>query len=248
MLNKLRVFTHNLSISSIVSKIKVATSLCILCDTPPKEFPLLCNYCLEDLPQFNYSLVEGNLLNWPSVNKILPNHTFDHLFSVAPHSWPYSNWVGQLKYQGRFDLANLLGSLLYKHWSKALDYNNIPKPDLLISVPLHTKKWRKRGFNQAHLIANKFSKLSEVTYKQHAIQRISNTESQVGQTGASRRKNMKNAFQLSNQVAWPEHVMIIDDVITTGSTVSEISTLLKTQGVKTVSVLTITISLPDKLD
>jgi len=236
-------------IQTLIKRVKIASSTCNLCGTAPQRYALLCNYCLNDIPKFNYHLCNNDLLNWPAIHKILPKHQFDHLFSLSPHEWPYSHWVGLLKYHGRFDLAPLLGELLFDGWKSVNTYQPEHQQSFVISVPLHIKKWQNRGYNQAHLIAKNFAKHisihHSVKYIDNAVQRIVNTDSQVGKTGASRRKNLKGAFQLNPTIEWPEHVIIIDDVITTGTTVNELTSLLKKQGVETVTVLTITISLPN---
>jgi ComF family protein len=236
----------NSRIKPVIQQAKVAISSCNLCGNDTKSYPLLCEYCLDDLPKFNYQLVDNNLLNWPAINKGLPNHRFDHLYALSPHEWPYTQWISLLKYQGRFDLASLLGNLLYDRWTEdGIRYGEKrPESTVVVSVPLHPKKWQERGYNQAHLIAKHFAAHHHVTYSHNTVVRMKETDSQVGQTGAQRRKNIRGAFELNPNVELPEHVIIIDDVITTGTTVSEIATLLKTSGVEKVTVLTITIALP----
>lgn len=243
--NKLLNALKRIPTQTLIYQGKVVLSTCCLCGTPPQRYPLLCDYCLNDLPQFNYPLVENDLLNWPAVNKILPQHTFDHLFALSPHCWPCSHWVSLLKYHGRFDLADLLGQLLFDQWNDSIATVNGSAPTLIVSVPLHIKKWQFRGYNQAHLIAKHFAKTSNIEYAQNAVSRLINTDSQVGKTGANRRKNMKNAFELNSNITWPKHVLIIDDVVTTGTTFNELSSLLKHHGVEKVTVLSITIALPN---
>lgn len=250
----------SLHFTRLIHQAKLATSSCNLCGSAPKTYPLLCDYCVADLPTFNYALIENNLLNWPAIHKALPNHTFDQLYALSPHEWPFSQWISLLKYKGRFDLANLLGKLLYDQWLKSNCQQNMYLHNkntqsislnthssiLVVSVPLHIKKWQGRGYNQAHLIAKNFVLNTSISYAHNAIFRTKNTDTQVGQTGSNRRKNMNGAFELNPDIIWPEHVIIIDDVVTTGTTVNEISSLLKKHGVQTVTVLSVTIALPKK--
>ena len=237
-------------IKRIIHTSKLALSSCDLCGNTCQDHPLLCDYCSADLPKFNYQLISADLLNWPAINKIIPKQSFDHLHSLAPHTWPYTQWITSLKYNGRFELANLLGKLLCDSWNKSTNdftalYNG-EAPELVLSVPLYVTKWQYRGYNQAHLIAKKFAKYSGIKYQHNAISRILETDSQVGQTGSQRRNNMKNAFHINaTSSSFPQHVILIDDVVTTGTTVNEISYLLKKHGVKTVTILSITISLPE---
>ena len=119
--------------------------------------------------------------------------------------------------------------------------------DLVLSVPLHVKKWQIRGYNQAHLIAKYFARELGLVYDPHLVIRIKNNKSQMGKKGKERRKNLVNAFALQKELATNiKHVLIIDDVVTTGSTVSEIGKLLKTAGVETVTLVTVCLTLPKK--
>ncbi len=239
-INTLKRFIHR---SSLI------LSSCDLCGNKCQEYPLICQFCLQDLPTFNYPIISSDLLNWPAINKLIPKQAFDHLYSLSPHTWPYSQWIGSLKYNGRFELAGLLARLLNDSWQtniKSINkLNDQPKPELVLAVPLYLTKWQFRGYNQAHLIAKKFAKYSGIKYKNNVISRILETEAQVGKTGTKRRKNIKNAFAINTQIMeLPKHVILIDDVVTTGTTVNEISTLLKRNGVEIVSVMSVTIALP----
>lgn len=240
------------SFKQFIYKSSLAFSSCDLCGNKCQEHLLLCDHCLHDLPKFNYKLISADLLNWPAVNQLISTRSFDHLHCLSPHEWPFDKWIGSLKYHGRFELAGLLARLLSDSWQKNVNNLNIneeqPKPELVIAVPLHIKKWQIRGYNQAHLIAKKFAKYSDIPYKSNVISRIFATDSQVGKSGAQRRKNIKNAFELINHsINLPKHVILIDDVVTTGTTVNEVANLLKQHGVEKVTVLSITISLPNSI-
>jgi len=216
----------------------------ILLDTSLSQ-TLLCQHCVDDLPYFNQALIAGNLLCWPAINRALPNIHFDQLFSLAPYSYPLDHWLVQLKYLGRFEVADLLSMLLCVQWQAMTKTQEIASVDLVLSVPLHIKKWRTRGYNQAHLIAKPFAKKLAYPYDEKLLVRCKNNNSQMGKTGSQRRKNLANAFSLRNKVASHiKHVLLIDDVVTTGTTASEISKLLKEAGVETVTLVTVCLSLP----
>ena len=222
---------------------------------------LLCCDCVNTLPLFNLKKVQGDLLNWPAINRALPHIYFDHLVCLAPYQYPFNQWITQFKYQGRFELAALFADLLYQHLcthfyndAQSMDRLSYPlacsssyslAPDVILSVPLHCKKWQHRGYNQAHLLAKYFSQKINITYDKNGLLRQKHTSSQVGKTGAIRRKNLLNAFQIIlNKTKIPAHVLLLDDVVTTGATASEISRCLKLLGVKKVTVLAICLSLP----
>ena len=120
---------------------------------------------------------------------------------------------------------SLFASLLAEKWQESHSKYSV---DLILSVPLHISKWQLRGYNQAHLIAKPLSELLQLPYQSSALARIKKNISQVGQTGKQRRNNLANAFILHQPLTEDvKHVLLIDDVLTTGSTASEISKLLK---------------------
>jgi ComF family protein len=212
---------------------------------------MLCDFCFTDLPLFDLEMVKGNLLLWPAISSLLPKRKFTHLICVAPYHWPIDLWVRQLKYQGRFELIPLLSSLLLQQWQNSLKQqmtNNkcfIP-PTLLLTVPINIKKWQKRGFNQTKLLAKKFAAQANIKYLPKALERINEHTDQAGKTGVIRRKNLRGAFTLSPDLisVLPEQVLLLDDVVTTGSTCNEICRILKQHGVKEITILSLCLSLP----
>lgn len=212
---------------------------------PTLKQSLVCHNCINDLPYFDQELISANLLNWPAVSKALPGIYFDQLFALAPYIYPFEHWLAQLKYSGRFEVAGLLSVLLSTQWQTTQMHKaNI---DLVLSVPLHIKKWQLRGYNQAHLIAESFAQELAIPYDENLLVRSKNNESQMGKTGAQRRKNLLNNFVLHHKLPSNiKHVMLVDDVVTTGTTASEISKLLKRAGVETVTLVTVCLTLPTK--
>lgn len=207
---------------------------------------LVCQSCVNDLPYFNQSLISGNLLSWPAVHRALPNIHFEHLFALSPYIYPFNKWLAQIKYLGRFELANLFSTLLYAQWQASLINQVITPIDIVLSVPLHIKKWQVRGYNQAHLIAKSFADELSLPYDENLVIRVKNNDSQMGKTGSQRRKNLANAFALQGKLAsHVKHVLLVDDVVTTGTTASEISKLLKQAGVETVTLVTVCLALPN---
>ena len=229
-------------IQAYYHRILLTFSQCDLCGNTPQQQTLICSACLADLPLFKQKAIHGDLLNWPAVNKSLPHTHFDHLFCLSPYIAPFNHWLSQFKYQGRFEIASLFTVLLANKWQETHPTSSV---DLVLSVPLHISKWQQRGYNQAHLIAKSFSQRLQLPYQGDALIRIKKNTSQVGQTGLQRRNNLSNAFALRNPLPKEiKHVMLIDDVLTTGSTASEISKLLKLKGVDKVTVATVCLTLP----
>lgn len=237
-------------IQTLYNKLLLSLGQCDLCGNNlnncilPQQ-TLVCSSCFADLPLFKQAIVQGDLLNWPSINKALPNINFDHLVSLSPYLPPFTQWLPQLKYQGRFELASLLSTLLAQLFTQE-SFEKYALPfDLMLSVPLHPRKWQIRGFNQAHLLAKPLAHHLQIPYDRTALARVKNNNSQVGQSGKQRRNNLVDAFMLVKALPRnTKHVLLVDDVLTTGSTTNEISKILKRAGARTVTVATICLSLP----
>jgi ComF family protein len=207
---------------------------------------LLCQCCINDLPFFNQKLISGNLLSWPAIHRALPRIHFDQLFALSPYIYPFNKWLGQIKYLGRFELAHLFSALLCAQWQAMAMDKTLPPIGLVLSVPLHVKKWQFRGYNQAHLIAKSFAGQLSLPYDANLVIRVKNNDSQMGKTGNQRRRSLANTFALQTKVEPNiKHVLIVDDVVTTGTTASEISKLLKQAGVETVTLVTVCLTLPN---
>ena len=202
---------------------------------------LVCAYCLKNLPLFQQSIIYSDLLMWPAIHRGLPNIVFDHLFSLSPYLPPFTHWLAQLKYQGKFEIARFFAEMLSDRWHKSYKGST---PDLMLSVPLHLSKWQKRGYNQAHLIAKDFAVKTQIKYLPNAIERIKDNASQMGRTGSQRRKNLKRTFKINSDFTGVKHILLLDDVVTTGTTASEISRLLKGVGVEKVTLVTVCLTLP----
>lgn len=248
-INSVNFLTVKQKLIVAVNKFRLLISCCTLCNNTCQQHPLLCQFCQEDLPYFKQELVGFDLLLWPAINQVLPKTTFDHLLCLGPYQWPFSLWINQLKYQGRTELSGLLAYLLNQHWSRYLAEENhraITKNTLVLSVPLHINKWQSRGFNQAHLIAKRFARKFNYYYQPELLIRQKVTESQVGKSGTQRRKNLAQAFIINptyEDIA-AKHVVLIDDVVTTGTTANEICKLLKKRGVQKITLLSICLALP----
>lgn len=136
----------------------------------------------------------------------------------------------KLKFGGHTKNARLLGLLLAEHLKQTAQL-----PELIIPVPLHKLRYRERGFNQALEIARTVAKELNIPLDITSCQRTHDTPHQIGLTAIQRRKNLEKAFTLIKPIK-TQHVAILDDVMTTGSTVHEIASLLKKAGVERVDV------------
>tara|TARA_Y100001956_G_scaffold82383_1_gene103061 strand:+ start:3082 stop:3627 length:546 start_codon:yes stop_codon:yes gene_type:complete len=151
------------------------------------------------------------------------------LFCVGDYQAPLSDYVHKLKYERQFWQAEKLAELFTSRVSS-------PAP-VITSVPLHWRRHWLRGFNQSELLAIAMAKQLGSSY-QPLFKRVRATEPQQGKNRQQRMANLHRVFALRNQVN-AQHVAIVDDVLTTGSTVHHLCKLLLDAGVKSVDIYTI---------
>lgn len=142
---------------------------------------------------------------------------------------PADRLILDLKFRGRLPAARLLGTLLAEAVADA------EPPEALLPVPLHPARLRERGFNQALELARPLARRLDRPLPIDAVRRIRATPPQTGVDRHGRRRNIRNAFALRRPLPW-RHVAIVDDVMTTGSTVAELAGLLRRNGVERVQV------------
>jgi ComF family protein len=191
---------------------------CCLCGFPGASLDLdLCGVCRADLP-------------WSSQD------SHGH-FCALRYEHPVDDLIRRLKYQGVVVNARVLGVLL----AQSVRERGAPLPKLLVPVPLHMSRLRERGFNQATALARYAGRMLEIPYCARAVRRVRDTPSQTSLAAAQRRRNVRGAFAVNGagglrRLLAAEHVAIVDDVVTTGSTVDEIRGLLLAAGVRRVEV------------
>ena len=116
--------------------------------------------------------------------------------------------------------------------------------DLLIPVPLGKKRIKERGYNQIALVAQPLAYQLEIRYEPGALWKTRETRSQVGLTVSQRSENVQDAYQADSKVVNDKSILIMDDVATTGSTISACTAALRSAGAREVYVLTIARALP----
>ncbi len=139
--------------------------------------------------------------------------------------------VGGAKFRDRLNLARLLGQCL----TNALRECTAEMPELILPVPLHAKRLRERGYNQALEIARTIGRELSIPVDSHSCARVLATPPQAGLAQKERRRNLAEAFRVLHPPG-VERVAILDDVMTTGSTVSELTGVLLKAGVRRVDI------------
>ncbi len=220
---------------------------------PKSQSPIICQFCHQFLPLSIDTCVtcglplssaissekahSNNSINAKSTNapcgKCLTQcPPYDTTISAFHYEAPINDFITQLKYSAQFQLLPLLCEYLTKKIANSQPPSTYP--DVIIPVPLHPNKLAKRGFNQSRLIANKIGENLDVKVLADGVRRIKDTAAQSGLDSVERKSNIKNAFCIDKPL--PSHIAIVDDVITTGLTVSELSKQARKQGAKRIDV------------
>ncbi|HIO92557.1 MAG TPA: ComF family protein [Leucothrix mucor] len=215
---------------------RLFTPSCVLCDANAGVVSL-CDACLHDLPKIQHSCRQCGLPFPDKVETALCGQcqqsppAIDYLISSLHYGYPVDYLVAQLKFNRNLSYAKILSHLLLN----TLQSQQIETPDVIIPVPLHKKRLRKRGFNQALEIARPIAKALDVPIAKQHLERVKQTQAQSLLNAVKRKQNLRHSFKLVKSIS-VKHVVIIDDVVTTGATVFELADLLKKSGVEKVGV------------
>ncbi len=162
-----------------------------------------------------------------------------HYFVRARALYEYESVAGavyRMKYQGRQEYADYFGRIISIYLGEFIER---VEPDGLIPVPLHPRKYNKRGYNQAALLAEAVGRYMGIPVYSKYVERVRNTEPLKMQNPRERQNNLKKAFNIAQNDVKLKSTIIIDDIYTTGSTVDEIAHELKAQGVERIYVITL---------
>jgi ComF family protein len=153
----------------------------------------------------------------------------DSAIAALPYEYPVAQLIQRLKFGKQRYLARVLAELLLERLQQSSISNVLERPDVLLPVPLHASRLAERGFNQAAEIACRISALTGIRLQPNLIKRIKATPHQARLSRSARLRNLAGAFALSEAVQ-NQHIVIVDDVITTGATINRLATLLKDAG------------------
>ena len=189
----------------------ITLNVCPQCGLPTAFSTLPCGRCLQKPPQW-----QGLVM----VNDYVP---------------PLSSLIHRLKFSRQPEVGRALARLLLLAILRARREREFPWPDRLISVPLHPRRQWRRGFNQSDLLCRPLSRWLNCAWDSTALARVRATPVQHQLSARRRKHNLRHAFRLELPVRGL-HIAIVDDVVTTGSTVAEIAQLLLRGGAATVQV------------
>ena len=214
-------------------------------------YPRLCEGCRKPLVDAEEIICLGceTHLSFTNYHHIAANETALRLYGRVPFKYATSlmwftgeglvqHLVHGLKYKGRTQTGIYLGREL----GKAIKEGGWGI-DAIVPVPLHRKKEHKRGYNQSALIAEGVAEVMQIPVLHHGVSRIRNTETQTEKTRAERIDNVAKAFALRKpELLKDKHILLVDDVVTTGATIESCSLEILTVPNVTVSIATIGIA------
>ncbi|HLA31981.1 MAG TPA: ComF family protein [Pseudomonas sp.] len=213
---------------------------CLLCDEPADAALAICSSCEAELPWLGghcqvcalplpvHGLTCGACLTTPP--------SFQRVEAPWRYAFPIDSLITRFKHQAKWPLGRLLAELLSQHLLHAFA-EGLPRPDLLLPVPLASKRQRQRGFNQAALLAQWLSGQLHLPQQAHWLQRVLDTPAQQQLDAASRKRNLRRAFALTpDSRVKGLHLALVDDVLTTGATAESLARLLIKAGAARVDI------------
>lgn len=220
-------------IASISQRLRLP-SICALCNQYHREHRAICTKCLHyfkptgiacrhcahPLPDGDFLICGHCCKKKPHVDEVIAAYHFEEPLRTLLHEFKYHEGL----YLGSF-LADLIVNTLPSHAKTT---------QCLIPVPMHPKRLRQRGFNQAVELAKQLGHILKLPCDLHHCIKITNTAPQASLNAKQRRKNLQHAFQIKPLPY--QHITLVDDLFTTGSTVNELAKALKQQGVAQVDV------------
>lgn len=165
-------------------------------------------------------------------------HYYDRGAALWLHREPVSTSVYRFKYQNQRVFAKYYAGEMAAHMGELV---RRWRPEVLVPVPLHPRRRRKRGYNQAALLARELGSQWGLPVGRNLVRRVRYTEPQKELNPGNRKKNLESAFAPGRAGQMPRSVLVIDDIYTTGSTADAVAKVLKEAGVQKVYFLCISI-------
>ena len=192
---------------------------CVICGQElASQEEILCACCWSELPLTDYEHTNEpthlDRLFWGRVNL----HSTYSLMFYKKNNF-YKKVLYDLKYNYRPDIGQKMGMEIGK---RLLKMDNFSTVDVILPVPLHAKKKKTRGYNQAYCIAEGVSNVLNIAINEGIMERTMHNESQTKMSRFNRWDNIKESFTVTAQVHNYLHILIVDDVITTGATLESI--------------------------
>lgn len=201
--------------------------VCYFCGSQ-KEDSLLCSKCrskIHFLPQGVYKNIQGI-----------------DIYAASLYDGINKELIKAVKYKGQKQLASVMADLMFDYWKKLKVCDS---EFIVLPVPIHKYRRKERGYNHMDIVAKEFCALSKYRYNTDFLIRIKDTKKQYNLNKHERLENIKDAFDLNvkNIPDKSDNLLIIDDITSTGITLSEIIKVLKKNGY--INITALTLATPD---
>jgi ComF family protein len=200
--------------------------ICVACET---DLPWLGDHCQTcALPLLAAGLTCGECLLEPPA--------FEQVVVPWQYGFPVDSLITRFKHNAKWPFGHLLADVLGQYLQHRFD-EGLPRPDALLPVPLANKRLRQRGFNQAAMLARWLSESLDLPCEETVLRRVKDTDAQQSLDAKSRKRNLRNAFDLMPDAQVKNrHLALVDDVLTTGATAQALARLLMNAGAARVDV------------
>lgn len=173
----------------------------------------ICTGCLLQLPELDYFAQKGN----PMEHILGMNMPIESAGSLLQFQDVARNVVHEIKYHGNVHLAHSIGRMMGEQIRESHRFDDV---DIIVPVPLHEVRQRNRGYNQSEELCRGIVQAFPRKIAAHTLERVVNTQSQTKQQIQERQNNVKVAFAINDAEAFRgKHVLLVDDVLTTGATI-----------------------------
>ncbi|WP_338034921.1 ComF family protein [Lamprobacter modestohalophilus] len=226
---------------------------CALCGAPGDAGRDLCAGCHADLPLIGAhcarcakpfpvaALDHDSTATWPHAAGLCGHcqrqpPPFERCIAAFRYEDPLPILVGGIKFQSKLNLIRLLGELLAEKLEDERQRPGWQPPEAILPVPLHPRRLRVRGYNQALELARLVSRRLDIPINHRCCQRMRSTQAQSALNEQLRFSNIHGAFEVTSTRTLPRRIAILDDVVTTGATVSELARVLKRAGCERIDI------------
>lgn len=209
----------------INSLLALSPACCVLCGSPTMSANAFCPGCMADLPRRQPACPrcgEALPVEGPVCGQCLTQPPeFQRTHAALAYAPPVRELISQFKFSGKLELATPLAQCL-------LPILMLEKPavDGIVPVPLHATRLRSRGYNQATELARPLARALSLPLLNGIVTRSKATQTQSSLSAHQRRQNLHRAFDLQQPITY-RRIAIVDDVMTTGSTVRELAHVLR---------------------